>query len=110
MQAPPVQRKASVSVEPLHDGCLHTMPVGYLRQAPLPSQVPSMPQLALPSSGQSLRGSVPTSAIVQVPTLPGSAQEWQAPEQSCWQQTPSKQWPLAQSPLTEQVAPIAPSC
>jgi hypothetical protein len=47
---------------------------------------------------------------MQVPTLPGSAQEWHAPEQSCWQQTLSKQWPLAQSSLTEQAAPTAASC
>ena len=75
VQTPAAQRNASVSVEPLHDGCLHTMPVGYLRHAPLPSQVPSKPQLALPSSAQSSRGSVPTSASKQVPTLPGSAHE-----------------------------------
>lgn len=106
MQTPPVQRDASVSVEPPHDGCLQTTPVGYLRQEPLPSQVPSKPQLALPWSGQSSRGSVPTSASTQVPMLPGSAHEWQAPEQSCWQQTLSKQKPLAQSPATEQTSPM----
>ena len=75
MQTPPVQREASVRVEPLHDGSLQTIPVGYLRQAPLPSQVPSKPQLALPSSGHSSRGSVPTAASMHVPTLPGSAHD-----------------------------------
>ena len=90
-QVPAAQREASVSVDPLHEGCLHTAPVAYLRQPPLPSQAPSVPQVATPWSGQSLCGSVPKSATMQVPTLPGSAQVWQAWEQSSAQHTPSKQ-------------------
>jgi hypothetical protein len=93
-QAPALQRKASVMVDPVQEGCLHSRPVGYLRQAPAPSQTPSRPQLATPSSGHSLRGSLETSAGRQVPRVPADAHEWQGAEQSVLQQTPSKQYPL----------------
>jgi hypothetical protein len=75
MQAPVVlQRKANVIVAPTHDGCLHTKPTGYFRQAPAPSQAPSLPHEAIPSSSHSFRGSLPTSAGRQVPRLPCAAQ------------------------------------
>ena len=76
--APALHRYASVIVEPLHEGGRQTTPGGYRRQAPAPSQTPSRPQLAIPSSGQSSRGSLPTSAGRQVPSLPEMAHERQS--------------------------------
>jgi hypothetical protein len=97
-QAPlPSQRPANVSVEPLHPGLEQVTPATYFSQAPAPSQNPSVPQLAAPWSWQSLRGSVPTSAGMQVPTAPGAAQVWQGPAQSVVQQNPSAQFPVVQS-------------
>jgi hypothetical protein len=46
----PSQRATSVIVEPLHAAALQTAPLGYLRQAPAPSQTPSRPHDANPSS------------------------------------------------------------
>jgi hypothetical protein len=37
---------------------------------------------------------VPVAALVQVPTVPASAQDWQAPVQLLSQQTPCAQKPL----------------
>jgi hypothetical protein len=93
----PSQRKAWVKVDPRQLGWRQMAPSGYRRQAPDPSQAPSRWQEANPSSGQSCRGSLPTSAGTQVPTVPVSAHDQQAAEQSVPQQTPSKQNPLAQS-------------
>lgn len=45
------QRAASVIVDPVHEAGAHVVPTGYLRHAPAPSQTPSRPQLAMPSSG-----------------------------------------------------------
>jgi hypothetical protein len=53
-------------------------------------------------SGQSLRGSVPTSAGMQLPMWPAAAQVWQAAEQSVAQQNPSAQNPDRQSPAALQ--------
>jgi len=60
-----------------------------------------------PSSSQSLRGSVPTGAFMQVPMLPGCAHDWQRPEQSDRQQMLSKQKPLLQSSANAHAAPIS---
>ena len=40
----------------------------YTRQAPLPLQAPSSPQLSAPLSGQSLCGSLPEAALPQLPS------------------------------------------
>jgi hypothetical protein len=98
MQAPlPSQRAAEVSVDPPHVCGVQSDPREYLRQAPVPSHTPSVPQVAIPWSVQSLRGSVPTSAGRQVPTLPWAAQVTHNPLQAALQQTPSAQNPLAQA-------------
>jgi hypothetical protein len=55
---------------------------------PLPSQVPSVPQVEAPASVQALSGSVPAAMFVQVPAVPVSAHEAQVPEQLDAQQTP----------------------
>jgi len=46
------------------------MPMRPSRLAPLPSQEPSLPQLAVPSSGHSLSGSEPAAAFAQTPSTP----------------------------------------
>jgi hypothetical protein len=93
----PLQRAAWETVDPLQDDARQIAPAAYSAQEPVPSQVPSRPQLATPSSGHSLRGSAPTGTLVHVPTLPSTAHDWQSPEQSERQQTPSEQKPLLQS-------------
>ena len=50
---------------------------------------------------------VPGSANLHVPTLPAPLQVWQVPVQAVSQQTPSTQWPLAQSPVTLHIVPFA---
>jgi hypothetical protein len=47
------------------------------------------------------------SAGMQTPTVPTSAHDWHSPEQSVAQHTPSKQWPLAQSPPALHTSPLA---
>lgn len=58
----------------------HTVPGEYLRQAPAPLQVPSVPHDALPVSLQTLRGSdAPLLAMVHTPGVLPSVHERQAP-------------------------------
>jgi len=72
---------------------------------PLPSQVPSVPQVAAVASAQALSGSVPAAMFVQVPRVPASAHDAQVPEQVEAQQTPCWQRPEAQVPAAVQVWP-----
>jgi hypothetical protein len=88
------QRDARVNVEPVHDAAAQVTPCAYFRQAPAPSQAPSRPHVATPSSGHSLRGSVPTSAGVHMPRLPTAAQVMHVPAHADVQHTPSTQNPL----------------
>jgi len=59
-------------VVPEQEAAVQTVPLTYWRQAPLPSQVPSVPQLAAPSSVHWLSGvgACPAGKLVQVPALP----------------------------------------
>ena len=93
----PSQRAAWLTVAAVHACARQIVPAAYSAHVPVPSQEPDRPQLATPSSGQSSRGSAPTGTLVQVPTLPSTEHDWQAPEQSDRQQTPSKQKLLLQS-------------
>jgi hypothetical protein len=87
--APEVQRSGA-----------QTVPARYLRHAPAPSQVPSVPQEAAPWSTQLRRGSwAPAATGVQCPSVDVRAQLRQAPWQAVSQQTPSTQKPLPQSLL-----------
>jgi hypothetical protein len=47
---PPLQVRAGIDVPPLQLAAPQTVPLAYLRQAPLPSHAPSVPQLAAPWS------------------------------------------------------------
>ncbi|MEA2699464.1 MAG: hypothetical protein QOI66_3735 [Myxococcales bacterium] len=101
------QREAAVSVAPTQVAGLQIVPTEYLRHWPAPSQVPSRPQLAGISSGQSLWGSVPTSAGRQTPRLPEMVHDWQIPSHRAAQQTLSLQKPLSHWLSWLQVTPLA---
>ena len=106
MQAPsPSQRAADFSIVPVHDCGLQMTPEGYLWQAPVPSQTPSLPQLCTPMSSHWLRGSVPISAGMQVPTAPCKAHVKQTSVHAPAQQTPSTQNPLSHSVAARQDVP-----
>jgi hypothetical protein len=49
---------------------------------------------------------LPSGKAEQVPTLPGRAQESQAPPHAALQQTPSTHWPLPHWLVAEQLAPL----
>jgi hypothetical protein len=72
-----------------------------LRQAPEPSQLPSFPHEAAKASVHWLSGSCPAGTTLHVPSLPGSAHDWQVPVQAVAQQ---KDW--LQLPDTHS-APVA---
>jgi hypothetical protein len=108
LQVPlPSQRPANDSVDPEQPGIPQATPATYSWQAPVPSQVPFLPQLDWPSSAQSSRGSVLTSAGRQVPTLSVEAHVTQTPAQAVLQQTPSAQKVESQSVPVLQGCPIA---
>jgi hypothetical protein len=78
-----------------------------LRQAPLPSQVPSFPQLAAPAPMhcEGGVGTCPAGTFVQVPGLPVTVHDLQVPVQAELQQTPCTQYPELHSAFIEQVEP-----
>jgi hypothetical protein len=80
-----------------------------LRQAPLPSQVPSRPQPEGSDAGQVLarRGIEPAGTKAQTPGELGVLQDLQVPVQALLQHRPSTQKPLAQSPAQPQARPLA---
>jgi hypothetical protein len=97
MQAPtPSQVEASWRwlVADEHDGGAHTVPARCLRHAPLPSQVPSVPQVAAVCGRQAPRGSAaPLPTRLHVPGCPAE-HDRQGPVQASVQHTPSTQKPL----------------
>jgi hypothetical protein len=80
-----------------------------LRQAPLPSQVPSNPQPEASDLRQvaGTRGATPAATKAHRPGELGVLQDLQVSVQALLQQTPSTQKPLAQSPAQAQVTPLA---
>ncbi len=75
------------------------VPGAYVRQPPVPSHLPSVPQEAAPWSVHTFRGSLdPAGMGVQVPMAVDSAQLRQLPAHAESQQTPSTQNPVAHSP------------
>jgi len=80
-------------------------------QASLPLQFPVFPQTPVPCaagqvSGLVTRGGLPLPIFEQVPRLLDNVQLWQPSAQALLQQTPSTQWPLAQSVPSVQAAPL----
>jgi hypothetical protein len=84
-----------------------TVPFTNLRQPPLPSQVPSSPQVEAAAIGHSLavRGLAPAGTASQVPSDPGRLHDMHFPVHADLQQTPSTQNPLPQSEPHEQGCP-----
>ena len=93
-------------VDPLQLCGEHTVPDAYCRQAPAPSQLPSRPQLVVPSSGQSAPGSCPAGTGSHEPTCPETLHARQLPAQPSLQQTPSTQKPDAHSAAPAQFTPL----
>jgi hypothetical protein len=83
------------------------VPEAHLRQAPAPSQLPSCPQDVVGSAAQPFRTSVPDTAGAHSPTVPTPLQVMHVPVQALWQQTPSTQKPLWQSPVAAHSVPFA---
>jgi hypothetical protein len=81
------------------------VPTAYLRQAPFPSQVPSVPQVAAVWSAHWPSGSTPAGTLLHVPALPDSAHDLHVPAQSVLQQTPCAQKVDWHSVPAPQVAP-----
>src|SRR5215471_11606740 len=85
------------------------MPVAHLRQAPLPSHMPSLPQVDGASCVQSLSGSVPFVTGRQRPSASPVlvfAQALQAFAQADSQQKPSTHSLLAHSDAVVQLVPL----
>ena len=102
----PSQVRAGVNVVPEQVDATQVIPMACSRQPPLPSQNPSVPQLAAPMSAHWFSGSCPAGTALQVPSVPASAHERQVPAQAVAQQTPSSQKPELHSAAAAQVAPI----
>jgi len=102
---PPLHVRAGIDIAPLQLAPAHTVPLAYRRQAPVPSQAPSVPQLAAPWSAQWLSGSVPAGTAMHRPSLPAIAHDRQLPPHAVVQQTPSMQKPDAQSDAAAHGAP-----
>jgi hypothetical protein len=113
LQVPaPSHMCAKVSVElpePSAQVCAaHSVPAGQRRQAPFPSQKPSVPQVDAAVWVQPADG--PTGTGLQTPSEPTMAHDWQAPVHAELQQKPWEQefdrhsvasphvWPLALRP------------
>jgi hypothetical protein len=92
-----LQVDAGVSVVPVQLAAMQVVPDAYLRQAPLPLQEPSVPQVAMPWSVHWFNGSCPAGTAVQVPIVPASAHDAHVPVQAVPQQTPCAQKLWAQS-------------
>jgi hypothetical protein len=102
----PLQVRVDVSVEPVQLAATQLVPAAYRRQAPMPSQVPSVPQVAAVTSVHWFSGSWPLGTFVQVPTVPEIAQDRQVPVQVVVQQTPWAQLPELHSVSPPHAAPI----
>jgi hypothetical protein len=99
-----------VSVDAAQVDGMHIVPVGYVAQAPAPSQAPVVPQVATAMLMQVPAGSVPPGGTAwHVPSWPATAHEWQGPQAAAGrlQQSPSVQWPLKHSVSIMQAAPFA---
>jgi hypothetical protein len=103
----PLQTLIPLTAAPSQVPARQTVPAGYCRQAPLPSQVPSCPQVDMADGAQvvALRGLMPSGTNAQVPIMPGTLHALQVSWQADAQQTPSMQNPLSQSPSQAQTVP-----
>ena len=106
----PSQDRMPVTPSPSQVPALHSVSFTYRRQPPLPSQVPSCPQVAGVLAGQT-RGSwgfTPDGTKAQTPRELGRLQALHLSPQAEVQQTPSTQYPLWHSPsqLQDSACPL----
>ena len=88
----PSQLADPIAVPPVQLASRQGVPAGQRRQAPMPLQVPSLPQVLIAVIGHMPLGSaVPAATLVQVPTDPLTVQLRQVPVQASLQHTPSTQ-------------------
>ena len=71
--------EVGVSVDPVQLEARQVVPAAYLRQAPPPLHVPSLPQVAAVWSSHWFNGSAPAGTEAHVPIDPVSAHETQVP-------------------------------
>jgi hypothetical protein len=103
----PLQVAAGVATPAAHEASRQGVPEGWLRQAPAPLQVPSVPQLvAGVTMHMPLGSATPEGTLVQVPTEPPTVQLRQPPAQASLQQTPSAQMPETHSGPALQEVPL----
>ena len=104
----PSQTRMPPTAAPLQVPAWQTVPSSYVRQPPLPSQVPSSPQDEEGLVGQTLAalGGTPAATNEQTPGADGVLQDLQFSVQALLQQTPSTQKSLVQSALQPQAAPL----
>jgi hypothetical protein len=102
----PLHVRAGVNELAAHVASTQTVPAPYLRQAPEPSHVPSVPHDGASWSVHWLSGSVPAGTTLQVPKLPASAHDWHVPVQAVAQQMSWLQFPDAQSMAAAHAAPL----
>jgi hypothetical protein len=108
----PSQSRSSVATPPVHAAGAHTVPAAKRAQAPLPSQVPVVPQVEGALVAQVSCGSEPAITGPQAPFAPcplaAAEQAWQAPVQAASQHTPSAQKPDVHSVAAAHGEPGAP--
>lgn len=99
LQAPPVQTIVPTTALPWQRPAVHMVPSGYRRQAPLPSQSPSKPQVVTASAlhWPWTTGGRPLGTGEHVPMLPARLQAIHGPVQALLQHTPSTQFPVPHS-------------
>jgi hypothetical protein len=105
----PSQTRTFLTAAPSQVPVPQLVPGTRLRQVPLPSQVPSRPQLEGSDAGQvlAIRGAEPAGTKAQTPGELGVLQDLQVPVQALLQHRLSTQKPLAQSPPQLQASPLA---
>jgi len=89
LQTPvPSHRRGGVSVEPTQLGVAHCVVLAQNRQAPAPLHMPSVPQVVdtVVAHWFAGVGAVPLATLLQVPSLPATAQDLQVPVQAWSQQ------------------------
>ncbi len=103
----PLQVRFGVRVDPLQPPVEQTVPSAQYRQAPIPLQDPSVPQVLAAVAGHwvAVTGGCPFAMLVQVPRLPATAHDRQVPVQASSQQRPCAQKFEAHSAAPVQTAP-----